>query len=73
MTWRDQTEARTNAANTLAVWKHLKGSEKDAKIITSTDNEKLFSTASHVSDEKRKGGCCWLLYDDWNREMALNN
>ncbi len=34
MTWRDQTEVRTNAAN--AVWKYLKLSETDAKIITST-------------------------------------
>ncbi len=58
MTWRDQIEARTNAANMTAVWKHLKLSEKHAKIITSTDSERPFSTASHVSDEKRKG---WLL------------
>ncbi len=29
MTWRDQIEARTKAANILAVWKHLKLSEKD--------------------------------------------
>ncbi len=43
-----------------AVWKHLKPSEEDAKIITSTDSGILFSaaSASHVSDEKRKG---WLL------------
>ncbi len=27
---------------------------------------------SHVSDEK-KGGWCWLLYDEWNREMASND
>ncbi len=33
----------------------LKVSEKDAKI---TDSERLFSTASRVSDEKRKR---WLL------------
>ncbi len=36
MTLRDQIEARTNAANTSAVWKHLKLSERDADIITST-------------------------------------
>ncbi len=36
MTWRDQTEVRTNAANVSAVWKYLKLSETDAKIITST-------------------------------------
>ncbi len=53
---RDQTEAHTNAANMTAVWKHLKLSEKDAKIITSTDRERLFSAAfaSHVSDEKKR-------------------
>ncbi len=28
MTLRDQIEARTNAANTSAVWKHLKLSER---------------------------------------------
>ncbi len=60
MTWRDQIEARTNAANVSAVWKYLKRSEKDAKIITSTDSERLFSAASHVSDEKRKGDCCMV-------------
>ncbi len=38
----------------------LKLSEKDAKIITSTDSERLFSAASHVSDEKRKGDCCMV-------------
>ncbi len=51
MTWRDQIEARANAANLSAVWKHLKVSEKDAKIITSTDSQRLLSAASHVSDE----------------------
>ncbi len=44
MTWRDQIEARTNAANMSTVWKHLKLSEKDAKIITSTDSERQLST-----------------------------
>ncbi len=31
-----------------------------------TNSERLFnsSTVSHVSDEKRKGGLCWLLYDE---------
>ncbi len=38
--------------------KHLKLSEKDAKIITSTDSERLFSAVSHVSDEKRRR---WLM------------
>ncbi len=38
MTLCDQIEASTNAANTSAVWKHLKQSERerDADIITST-------------------------------------
>ncbi len=36
MMWHDQIKARTNAANMSAVWKYLKLSEKDAKIITST-------------------------------------
>ncbi len=58
MTWRDQIEARTNAANVSAVWKYLKLSERDTKNITSTDSERLLSAASHVSDEKRKR---WLL------------
>ncbi len=60
MTWRDQIEACTNAANTSAVWKYLKLSERDAKNITSTDSERLLSAASHVSDEKRKGDCCMV-------------
>ncbi len=37
MMWRDQIEARTNAANTSEVWKYLKLSEKDAKIIASRE------------------------------------
>ncbi len=43
-----------------AMWKHLKLSEKDVKIITSTKHRQreTVSAASHVSDEKRKG---WLL------------
>ncbi len=39
MTWRDQMEVCTNAANMLAMWKHLKLSKKDAQIITSSDSE----------------------------------
>ncbi len=60
MTLHNQIEARANAANMSAVWKHLKLRERLAKIITSTkhDSERLLSAASHVSDEKRKG---WLL------------
>ncbi len=67
MTWRGQIEARTNAANTSAVWKYLKLSEKDTKIITSTDSERLLSAASHVSDEKRKR---WLMLVTVMTEIA---
>ncbi len=58
MTLRDQIEARTNAANTSAVWKHLKLSERETQTSLqawNTDSERLLSTASHVYDEKRKG------------------
>ncbi len=58
MTLRDQIEAHTNAANTSAVWKHLKLSERETQTslqARNTDSERLLSTASHVSDEKRKG------------------
>ncbi len=53
----------------VSVWKHLKVSEKDAKIITNTDNETLFSAASHVFHEKRRvvvAGYCMI-------EMASND
>ncbi len=63
MTLHDQIEASTNAANTSAVWKHLKLSERERERETqkslqarNTDSERLLSAASHVSDEKRKGG-----------------
>ncbi len=64
--WHDQIEAYTNAANTSAVCKYLKRSKKDAKMITSLkhDSERLpVFSASHVSEEKRKGDCVCLLYD----------
>ncbi len=38
MTWRDQIEARTNAANVSAEWKYLKRLKKDANI-TSTKHQ----------------------------------
>ncbi len=40
MTWRNQIDLRTNAANVSTVWKYLKLSERDAKNITSTDSER---------------------------------
>ncbi len=61
MRWHDQIEASTNAANTSAVWKYLKRSERETQTslqAQNTDSERLLSAASHVSDEKRKG---WLL------------
>jgi len=65
MTLHDQIEASTNAANTSAVWKHLKLSERETQTslqAQNTDSERLLSAASHVSEEKRKSGCCWLLW-----------
>ncbi len=62
MTLRDQIEARTNEANTSAVWKHLKLSTQTSLQARNTDSKRLLSAASHVSGEKRKGGCCWLLW-----------
>ncbi len=61
MTLCDQIEVRANAANTSAVWKHLKLYEKSVQKslqARNTNSERLLSAASHVSDEKRKG---WLL------------
>ncbi len=68
MQWRDQIEARTNAANTSAVWKYFKAVRERRR----NQYERLFSAASHVSDETRKR---WMLpvTDDWNHEMLLNN
>ncbi len=43
-----------------AVWKHLKLSEKDAKIITSTDNERLFSTALQEEEWLKRVTVWWL-------------
>ncbi len=38
MTLRDQIEARTNAANTSAVWKHLKLSERETQTSLQARN-----------------------------------
>ncbi len=67
MSWHNQIEACPNEANVSAVWKYLKLYKKDLYR-----NHYKHET-SHVSDEKRKGGWCWLLYDEWNREMASND
>ncbi len=75
MTLRDQIEARTNAANTSAVWKHLKllerERERDAKVITSTkhltarDCLVLISCLRWEEEGVVVAGYC----DDRNREM----
>ncbi len=59
MALHDQIESSTNAANTSVVWKHLKLSERETQTslqARDTDSERLLSAASHVSDEKRRGG-----------------
>ncbi len=73
MKLRKQIE-HTNAANMSAVWKHLKLSERERrrhqyKHETPTARG-LFSAASHVYDEKRKGG---LLLVTVMIEMASND
>ncbi len=54
------------------MWKHLTLSERETQTslqARNTDSERLLSAASHVSDEKRKGGIVAGYCDDWNREM----
>ncbi len=75
MRWHDQVEACTNAADVSAVWKYLKLYEKELyrNHYKHEAQTATVSTATHVSDEKRKGGWCWLLYYEGNREMASND
>ncbi len=70
MMWRDQIEARTNAANMTAVWKQVWKMQELLQAPTARDRLLL-----HLMSLMRRGrsGCCWLLYDDSNLEMALNN
>ncbi len=69
MMWRDQIEARTNAANMSAMWKHLNCQRKTQTFqARSTDSERLLSAACE-EEEVVDAGCC----DDWNREMASND
>ncbi len=73
MTLHDQIEASTNAANTSAVWKHLKRSERerDADIITSPKHrqretaQRCFSCLRWEEEGVVVAGYC----DDWNRKM----
>ncbi len=75
MTLCDQIEASTNAANTSAVWKHLKLSERERrrhhyKPKTQTARDCLVLLL--MSPMRRgRGGCCWLLWwlKSWN-ELA---
>ncbi len=75
MALHDQLEACTNAANTSAVWKHLKLSEREMQKslqARNTDSERQLSAASCLRWEEEgvvDAGYC----DDWNREMALND
>ncbi len=75
MMWRDQIDLCTNAANVSAVWKYLKLSEKDAKNIKHEAPTARDCLALHLMSPMRRGrgGWCWLLYDDWNHEMASND
>ncbi len=76
MTWHDQIEVCTNAETRLLHESIKNCTRKNCtKLLTSTRNtnsKRLFnsSTVSHVSDENRRDGWCWLLYDEWNCEMA---
>ncbi len=66
MTLRYQIEASTYAANTSAVWKHLKLSERERrkhhyKHKTPTARDCL--ALNLMSPMRRgRGGCCWLLW-----------
>ncbi len=80
MTWHDQIEACTNAENVSAAWKCLELYEKElyrnhqkSESMKHRLRDCLAVARYLVSDEKRKGGWCWLLYDEWNHEMASNN
>ncbi len=74
MTLRDQIEARTNAANTSAVWKHLKLLERERerrkshykpKTPTARDCLVLISCLRWEEEGVVVAGYC----DDRNREM----
>ncbi len=75
MTLRDQIEASSNAANTSAVWKHLKLSERETQKslqARNTDSERLLTATSLLRWEEEGvvvAGYC----DDWNHEMASND
>ncbi len=57
MTWHDQTVARTNAANVSEVWKYLKLSEKDTKLIKSMKHrlQDCLVAALHLMSPMRRG------------------
>ncbi len=41
----------------------------------SSENSKknAIPVIGRISENGGRGGWCWLLYDDWNHKMALNN
>ncbi len=74
MTFRDQIEASTNAANTSAVWKHLKLSERERERCRHNYKHKTPTARDCLvlllmSPMRRgRGGYCWLLWwlKSWN-------
>ncbi len=54
-TWHEQIVALTNAANVFAVWKYLKLSKKDAKLIASTKHRLRDCLALHLMSPMRRG------------------
>ncbi len=69
MTLRDQIEASTNAANTSAVWKRLKLSERERERERRKHHYRHETPTARdclalllISPMRRgRGGCCWLL------------
>ncbi len=62
MMWHHQMEACTNAETHLQweVFKTVREKTVQNSLQARSPSERLFSTtASHVSDEKRKGEWCW--------------
>ncbi len=57
----------------------LSDTKKRGKFVSMNTTNQKIKWRDHITnchetglqpDEKRKGGWCWLLYDDWNHEMA---
>ncbi len=57
-----QTRLQCGSIKTIRERERERDRERETSLqAQNTDSERLLSAASHVSDEKRKGGCCWLL------------